>query len=448
MSARATLRHLVLAALALLWVAAVVHSITYRDALWFRYYVVDLVWLQYVFLALAIFGGVVLTLGVVQPRPRPLRWASLPLVSIIIPAKDEVRVIEGAVRSACGQTYEGGTEVIVVDDGSTDGTQRLLDRLAAERPLTVVPTPAGSFGKAEALRAGVAASHGELIAVFDADARFAPDVIARMAAHLADSRVGAVQGRRLVYNAGRNALTRFQEDEYRVFQTLLQRARQVMGGFVCLAGNGLIVRRAALDAVGGWNTEALTEDIDLTVRLHLDGWEVRYCYEAEVYEEGVVGLRDLIRQRERWFEGALLCLGEYLPRMLRGRMSLLRRVDMLFFLAGSLFSTLAVLTGYVYALIGVLYEAVVYLRLPSGVLAAASAFLTLGLLVAMTAEVGPHPLRLAGVLARWTVFSFHTIVIVPLAIRRYVCGAVTGARDWRKTTHEGPATVSAQDSRA
>ncbi len=437
MNGRATLRHVVLAALALGWVAAVAHSIGYRDALWFRYYVVDLVWLQYLFLALAIFGGVILLLGVIQPRPRPGRWAAPPLVSIIIPAKDEVRVIEGAVRSACAQTYDGGVEVIAVDDGSTDGTRQLLDRLAAELPLRVVPTPPGSFGKAEALRTGVAASRGALVAVFDADARFAPDVVARMAAHLADPHVGAAQGRRLVYNAGRNALTRFQEDEYRVFQTLLQRARQVVGGFVCLAGNGLIVKRAALEAVGGWNTEALTEDIDLTVRLHLGGWEVRYCYEAEVYEEGVVGLRDLIRQRERWFEGALLCLGEYLPHMLRGRISPLRRVDMLFFLAGSLFSTLAVLTGYVYALIGMVYEAVVYLRLPSGVMAGASAFLTLGLLVAMSAEVGPYPLRLAGVLARWTVFSFHTIVIVPLAIRRYIVGAVTGARDWRKTTHEG-----------
>ncbi|MBI3998884.1 MAG: glycosyltransferase family 2 protein [Armatimonadetes bacterium] len=431
------MRHLVLAALALLWVGAVVQSITYRDVLWFRYYVVNLVWLQDVFLVLGAIGGALLVSGVLHRRPTPGRWAQPPLVSIIIPAKDEVRVIDGAVRSAWAQHYEGGVEVIVVDDGSTDGTRDVLERLEAEGPLVVVSTPAGSIGKAAALQVGVAASRGDLIAVFDADVRLDPDVMARMVPHLADPRVGAVQGRRLVYNASRNRLTRFQDDEYRIFQTLMQRARQAVGGFVCLAGNGLIVKRAALEAVGGWNPEALTEDIDLSVRLHLGGWEIRYCYEAQIGEEAVVQLRDLLRQRERWFEGALLCLGEYLPQILRSRLPLLRRIDTLFFLSGSLLSVLAVLTGYLYAVIGMLLEAVVYIQLPASVMAIASALLTAGVLVGMTGEVGFHPIRLAGVFARWTLYSFHTLVIVPMAIRRYVYGTVTGARDWRKTAHEG-----------
>ncbi len=442
-------RHLVLATLALGWIVAVVQSITYRDALWFRYYVINLVWLQYLFLALAVFGGVILLLGVVRRRPAPGQWDALPLVSIIIPAKDEVRVIEEAVRTACAQEYAGGVEVVVVDDGSTDGTCEVLGRLAVELPVIIVETPSGSIGKAAALQVGVARSHGDLLAVFDADARLGPQVIAQMVPHLADPRVGAAQGRRLVHNGPRNRLTRFQDDEYRIFQTLLQRARQAVGAFVCLAGNGLIVKRAALEAVGGWNEEALTEDIDLTIRLHLAGWEIRYCYEAEVWEEGVVQLRDLIRQRERWFEGALLCLGDYLPQILQRRVPLLRRVDMLFFLSGSLLSALAALTGYVYAIIGLAHEAVVFIQLPSTTLLVASGVLTLGLLVAMTSEVGLRPIRLAGVFARWTLFSFHTLVIVPLAIRRYVYGAVTGVRDWRKTAHEGLGVrAGAQDSRA
>jgi 1,2-diacylglycerol 3-beta-glucosyltransferase len=435
-------RHLVLGTLALGWIALVVQSITYRDALWFRYYVVNLIWLQYLFLVLAVFGGAILLVGVLTRRVRPGRWATPPFVSVIIPAKDEVRVIEGAVRTACAQTYEGPFEVIVIDDRSTDGTAELLERLRAELPVRVVQTPPGTIGKAAALEIGVAQSRGDLIAVFDADARLGPTVLAQMVPYLADPQVAAVQGRRLVHNGSRNGLTRVQDDEYRVFQTLLQRARQAVGAFVCLAGNGLIVKRAALEALGGWTEDALTEDIDLTVRLYLAGWEVRYCYEAEIWEEGVVGLRDLIRQRERWFEGALQCLGDYLPAIVFSRVPLLRRLDMIFFLSGSLLSVLAALTGYLYAMIGLAHEAVVFVQLPRQVMGTASAVLTAGLLLAITAEVGCRPWRLAGVMARWTVFSFHTLVIVPMAIRHYIYAAFTGARDWRKTTHEGEASRS------
>lgn len=434
---KATARHLVLATLVLVWFGLVARSITYRDALWFRYYVVDLVWLQYVFLAIAIFGGTVLLLGVLVRRPQPGRWESWPPVSVIVPAKDEVRVIEGAVRSVCTQDYEGPLEVIVVDDCSTDGTGELLARLRDELGFTIVRTPPGTIGKASALEVGIAHSRGALIAVFDADTRLSPGVLATMVPHLADAKVGAVQGRRLVYNGQRNWLTRVQEDEYRVIQTLLQRARQAVGGFTCLAGNGLIVRRDVLEALGGWNEDALTEDIDLTVRLHLAGWEVRYCYDAQIWEEGVVALRDLMRQRERWFEGSLLCLGDYLPQILFGRLPLLRRVDMLFFLGGSLLSALSMLTGYVYAMIGLAYPAVVYLQVPARIMGMASGVLTLGLVAAMTAEVGVRPTRLAGILFRWTLFSWHTLVIVPMAIRRYLHAAFTGHKDWRKTSHEG-----------
>ncbi len=435
-------RHLLLAALAVGWGLLVARSITYRDALWFRYYVIDLRWLQYLFLAITVFGGTILLLGVLQRRPRPGIWAVPPPVSIVLPAKNEVAVIEGVVRSACAQRYDGDLEVIVVDDGSTDGTSELLAELSAELPMTVVATLPGSFGKAGALNRGIAESRGDLIAVFDADARIDPAVIAEMAAQMVDPRVGAVQGRRLVHNGRRNWLTRVQEDEYRIFQTLLQRARQAVGAFVCLAGNGLMVRRSALRDAGGWNGDALTEDIDLSVRLALRGWEIRYCYDARIWEEGVVGLRDLIRQRERWFEGALCCLGDYLPEILSRRLPLLLRLDILFFLSGALTSALAMLTGYIYALIGASHHAVVFVQLPRPVMASASAVLTGGLLAAVAAEAGIRPLGLAGVLLRWTAFSSHTLVIVPLAIRSYLHGAMTGVRDWRKTTHEGVAPPS------
>src|SRR4030067_55448 len=76
---------------------------------------------------------------------------------------------------------------------------------------------------------------------------------------------------------------------------------------VCFAGNGLLLRREALDEVGGWNEDALTEDIDLSVRFHLVGWEIRYCDEAIVWEGGVVHLRTLRRPRASpaWGQAAI-----------------------------------------------------------------------------------------------------------------------------------------------
>ncbi|MCS7050720.1 MAG: hypothetical protein NZL87_03810, partial [Thermomicrobium sp.] len=90
--------------------------------------------------------------------------------------------------------------------------------------------------------------------------------------------------------------------------------------------------------------------------------------------------------------------------------------------------------------LGLTDAAVVFIHLPSRVMGTASALLTAALLAAMAAEVGLRPDRLAGVLVRWTLFSLHTLLIVPLAIRHYVYSAVTGTRDWRKTAHEGAGT--------
>jgi hypothetical protein len=83
-----------------------------------------------------------------------------------------------------------------------------------------------------------------------------------------------------------------------------------------------------------------------------------------------------------------------------------------------------------------------YVQLPARVMGMASVVLTIGIIAAMSGEVGFRPARLAGIMLRWTLFSWHTLVIVPLALRRYVYSAVTGHKDWRKTSHEGARTDS------
>lgn len=434
------MRHLVLALLGILWLVGIAGSARYRDITWLQYLFVDIKWIQTVILATGGYGALLILVGAfARARPIPRARPSTPMVSIVVPAKNEEAVIEATVRSLCaidyGEDGQRGYEVIVVDDRSTDRTPAILERLAGELPLTIVSTPEGSVGKAAALNLGIARARADIIAVFDADARVAPDFLEQTVPSLAEPGVGGVQSRRMLYNASENGLTRIQDDEYRVFQRSLQRARRVLGGMVCFSGNGLLLRREALDDVGGWNEDALTEDIDLSVRFTLAGWEIRYCDDAVVWEEAVADLRALIRQRTRWFEGAIRCLGDHLPAILLGRGTLFKRVDMLFFLGGTLVVTLALLTTYLYAAIDLAGAVVLYLQLPRRLTTIASAAVTGFVIIGVLGEHRGRTLPALLTLARLAVFSLHRLVVLPIAVYRYVRSAITGEISWEKTAH-------------
>jgi len=432
--------HLVLATLGLLWFGAVAGSVHYRDITWLQYLFIDVTWIQAVLLIAGGYGALLVVVGALSgPEPAPEPRGPVPFVSVIVPAKNEEAVIEATVRSLCAMDYaeEGARrfEVIVVDDRSTDGTAPILTRLARELGIVVMRTPEASFGKAAALNHAIARSRADILAVFDADARVAPDFLRRMVPYLGAPGVGGVQARRVLYNARQNLVTSLQDDEYRLFQRTLQRARRVLGGMVCFAGNGLLFRREALDDVGGWNEDALTEDIDLSVRFHLAGWEIRYCDDAIVWEEAVAAFRPLLRQRVRWFEGAFRCLGDHLPSILFGRVPLFKRIDMLFFLGGALVVTTALLTTYFYALVDLAGAVVLYLQLPRRITAAGSVLITGALIVGLLAEYRTRMLPAALTLARTAAFSLARLVIMPLAVFRYVRSAITGETSWEKTAH-------------
>jgi len=435
------MRHLVLATLGLLWLAAVAASTHYRDLTWLQYLFVDVKWIQ---VALIVSGGygvlLVLTGALARPAPRrPTAPGVWPMVSIVVPAKNEEAVIEGTVRSLGALDYaEQGKrrfEIIVVDDRSTDRTPVLLEHLAKVLPLNVVRTPEGSVGKAAALNLGIARARADVIAVFDADARVGPDFLTRMVPYLLAPGVGGVQARRVLYNAAQNGVTRVQDDEYRLLQRNLQRARTVLGGMVCFSGNGLLLRREALEDVGGWNEDALTEDIDLSVRFHLAGWGIRYCDEAVVWEEAVPQLRALLRQRTRWFEGAIRCLGDHLPAILFGRTPFVKRVDMLFFLGGALLVTGALLTTYLYALADVAGAVVLYLQLPRRITTASSVVMSGAIILAAVVEHRARPWPSLLALVRLAAFSAHRLLVLPVAMYRYLRSAITGEMSWEKTAH-------------
>ena len=328
-----------------LWVGLSVLGLAHRDV----------TWVSLVFFLSGVYGTVLAVVGVLPRRPEPhAPQGHRPFVSVIVPARNEEGVIAETVRCLCGLDYRGPDglarfEVIVVDHRSTDRTAAVLEALRQSLSFTVVrPTPEDGVGKAVALNVGLAAARGEAICVFDADARVAPDFLGCLVPHLARPGVAGVQARKLVYDGGRNALMRAQEDDYFVFQTLTQRSRHRLGGAVILTGNGLVTRRDTLEAVGGWNEEALTEDIDLSIRYALRGWTVHYCEDVVVWEEAVPTWRGLIQQRTRWSEGSLRCLFDHAAALLRAPVPWRKRLDFLVFLLGSLVLSLLMITSYGY----------------------------------------------------------------------------------------------------
>ncbi|MEB3207013.1 MAG: glycosyltransferase family 2 protein [Vampirovibrionales bacterium] len=242
-------------------------------------------------------------------------------VSVFIPACNEESVIEAAVRMVWALDYPA-LELIVIDDRSSDDTPNILRRLLATNRLATKPVPFqvlfrkadSTPGKAAALNEAMALASGDVIAVFDADALVAPDFISQLMPYLQQPDVAAVQARKVIINETQDLLTRAQAYEY-TLDAQLQCGRDALRSAVEIRGNGFLLRRDALDSVGGFTESSVTDDLDLSTKLHVFGWDIRFAPEVTVLEEAVPTFGALIRQRVRWAEGSLSRYLMYAPRM-------------------------------------------------------------------------------------------------------------------------------------
>lgn len=252
-----------------------------------------------------------------------------PFVSVMIPAHNEESVISDTVENILGMDYPN-FEVIVIDDRSTDNTPNVIKELEQkyEKVIALIREPDAFPGKSAVLNDALKIAKGEAVLVFDADATVEPDFLKKLIPHLEPADVGAVQARKIIRNKDVNLLTRCQNNEY-TMDTQLQVGRDAIKGAVELRGNGELIKREALDDIGGWNNYTITDDLDMSTRLHIKGWDVRFCVDACVYEEGIVYLFPLFRQRRRWLEGTIRRYLEYFwAAMWSKKMSLRAQFDM------------------------------------------------------------------------------------------------------------------------
>ncbi len=258
-----------------------------------------------------------------------------PFISLAIAAKNEAAVITNLVESLCKLDYPADRyEVWAIDDNSTDRTPEILDTLAQKYPQLQVlhRTATDTGGKSAALNQVVTLMQGELIGVFDADAQVAPDFLYQVLAYFQTPNVGAIQLRKAISNSETNFLTRGQQAEM-ALDAYLQQQRVGRGGIGELRGNGQFVRRTALIGCDGWNELTITDDLDLTIRLHLTGWEIELMPYPPVGEEGVTTLKALWHQRNRWAEGGFQRYLDYGSSIASNRLGTKKTLDLLSFLA-------------------------------------------------------------------------------------------------------------------
>jgi cellulose synthase/poly-beta-1,6-N-acetylglucosamine synthase-like glycosyltransferase len=243
-----------------------------------------------------------------QRRKRSWSWGP-PVtepVSVIVPAYNEKEGIEAAVRSLAGGDHPE-IEVVVVDDGSTDGTAVLAERLNLPN-VRVIRVPNG--GKANALNTGIALAKHDLIVTVDGDTILEPDSIRMLVQPFARPRVGAVAGNVKVGNR-KSMVATWQHIEYVIGFNLDRRLYEVLNCMPTVPGAIGAFRRAALAEVGGISDETLAEDTDVTMAMCRAGWRVVYEERAKAWTEAPTTLEQLYRQRYRWSYGTMQAMWKH-----------------------------------------------------------------------------------------------------------------------------------------
>lgn len=232
--------------------------------------------------------------------------AHWPAITVLVMAHNEGRVIEGSLLALLGSDYPGHRLTITpVNDRSTDNTGEIINRLASLHPGRIHPLHRleGTGGKPAALAWACGQIASDIIVIFDADYLPGKGLLKQLVSPFFDPEVGATMGRVVPLNARSNLLTRTLSLERCAGYQISQQARQNLQLTAQYGGTVGAVRTRALLQVGGWATDCLAEDTDLTIRLRCAGWRVVYQNRAECYEEVPEEWQVRIRQLSRWTQG-------------------------------------------------------------------------------------------------------------------------------------------------
>ncbi|MFG2408655.1 bifunctional polysaccharide deacetylase/glycosyltransferase family 2 protein [Streptomyces brevispora] len=226
-------------------------------------------------------------------------------VTVLVPAYNERECIANTVHSLVASDYP--VEVIVIDDGSTDGTADIVEAMRLPNVRVVRQRNAG---KPAALNNGIAHARHDIIVMMDGDTVFEPATVRELVQPFADPRVGAVAGNAKVGNRD-SMIGAWQHIEYVMGFNLDRRMYDMLRCMPTIPGAVGAFRRDALDRIGGMSEDTLAEDTDVTMALHRDGWRVVYAENARAWTEAPESVQQLWSQRYRWSYGTMQAIWKH-----------------------------------------------------------------------------------------------------------------------------------------
>jgi len=242
--------------------------------------------------------------------PDPAGRIHRPRVAVIVPAWNEANVIENTLNHLLELHYPAeAIRIYVIDDASTDETAAIVRHMADEHPqIHHIHRATGGEGKSHTINAGLRQIKDDpwhqMVLIIDADVLFTKDSLLMMIAHMSDPDVGAVSGYIKEGTTDPNYLNKFIGFEYITAQAAGRRAQNVIGAQACVAGGAQLLRREALEEIGGEiDTSTLAEDTVTTFEIQTRGWKVIFEPSAVIWAEEPAGLTGLWKQRLRWARG-------------------------------------------------------------------------------------------------------------------------------------------------
>lgn len=260
---------------------------------------------------------ILVTIQHMTTRSKPYTYQNQYSVAVVIPAYNEAKVILATIEPLLAAVHPKQFEVIVVDDGSSDDTLSLLQAHYSHHPIVKVLHQTNQ-GKSAALNHAVRNTNADIIITLDADTIVSKMAIMELTHYFSNQQVGAVAGNIKVGNRN-NALTKMQANEYILNHNLLRRAFSILNGLMIVAGATGAWRRDLILQKGGFPTDTLAEDEDLTLKIRKQGYTIEFADKAITYTEAPETLKLYLKQRYRWVFGGLQAMWKHRDILFRSQ---------------------------------------------------------------------------------------------------------------------------------